>query len=255
MNVKEKIEQKPISEQQLADWYSCSLGKKLAHCEQKILDEVLPDLFGYHLLQVGSIVPSLLSASRMLHKIIMSYENPARPNCDISGLAENLPVQPDCIDAVLHYHSLEFANDPRQVLRETERVLVPEGSVVIMGFNPVSMWGIRRILSRSPTAPWNGSFLSVNRLKDWLELLGFEIRMTQHYFFRPPVNNTSLLSRLDLMESWGSRCCPVVGGAYILIARKKVSTMTPIKPRWRPKRSVVSSLGDAASRSYKRNAR
>jgi len=245
----------PTHAQQLADWYSSSLGKKLAYCEQNLLDEVLPDLFGYHFLQVGAMVPSLLSASRMMHKVSMCEDMTFGSSCNVNGLVEHLPVQPDCIDAVLHYHSLEFAQDPRQVLRETERVLVPEGSVIIMGFNPVSMWGVRRSISRVATAPWNGCFLSNNRAKDWLELLGFEICMTKHYFFRPPLNNTGLLDRLNFMESWGRRCCPIVGAAYILVARKKVSTMTPIKPRWRPKRSVVSGLGDAASRSFKRNAR
>lgn len=238
---------------QLSDWYCSSLGQKLAYCEQQMLDEVLPDLFGYHLLQVGAIVPSLLSASRILHKVVMSVENPPCPLSDMTGLLEHLPIQPDCIDAVLHYHSLEFADDPRQVLRETERVLVPEGNVIIMGLNPISMWGIRRMLSRTETVPWNGSFLTANRVKDWLELLGFEIRITRQYFFRPPVNRPGLLSRLSFLESWGRRCCPVMGGAYMLVARKKVSTMTPIKPRWRPERSVVTGLGDAASRSYKRN--
>jgi len=253
MKNEENSQQPQLSARQLSDWYCSSLGQKLAYCEQHLLDEILPDLFGYHLLQVGAIVPSLLSASRIMHKVVMSVDNPPGPLCDVSGLAEHLPVQPDCIDAVLHYHSLEFADDPRQLLRETERVLVPEGNVIIMGLNPISMWGVRRLLSRTEMAPWNGRFLSITRVRDWLELLGFDIHVTRHYFFRPPVNRTGLLSRLQFLESWGDRCCPVIGGAYMLVARKKVSTMTPIKPRWRPNRSVVAGLGDAASRSYERN--
>jgi len=236
---------------QLADWYCSPLGKKLAYREQQILDEVLPDLFGYHLLQVGAIGPSLLSASRILHKVVMNSDAPSVSSCDMNGQAENLPVQTDSIDAVLLYHSLEFASDPRQILREVERVLVPEGHVVFMGFNPISMWGLRKALNWTGKEPWNGRFLGLNRVKDWLALLGFEVRITRHYFFRPPLNNSGLLTRLNFLETWFDRCCPIVGGAYIIVARKKVSTITPIKPRWRPKQNVVSGLTDAASRSYK----
>lgn len=239
---------------QLSDWYSSSLGQMLAYEEQQELDRILPDLFGYHILQMGTVEPSLLNASRILHKVVLGYEQPGHRQKDLVGEQEHLPILPDCIDTVLLHHSLDFANDPRQVLRETERVLVPEGHVIILGFNPRSLWGLRRLLSVGrKSAPWNGRLLTVNRVKDWLALLGFETMATHYRFFRPPFGRSAMSGHMKFMERWGAKLWPILGGVYILVGRKKVSTLTPIKPRWRPNKSVVAGLGDAASRSCKRN--
>jgi len=234
-----------------SDWCDSVLGQKLTYVEQQELDRILPDLFGYHLLQIGSIGPSLSSASKIMNKVVMCCtEQPVR-NCSIIGSASQLPVQPDCLDAVIICHSLDFADDPKQLLREVERVLVPEGHIVILGFNPRSLWGLRRFIGfGNRPAPWNGRFLAAPRVKDWLALLGFEVESTHYRFYRPPIQHSGMLARLNFLESWGARWWPFGGAAYILLATKKVSTLTPIKPRWRPKRSVVAGLGDAASRSY-----
>ncbi len=238
-------------DQQLADWYASSLGKMLAEEEQDELDQVLPDLFGYHLLQLGSSETSLLSASRILHKVVLDghQKNEIFPS-QINGIPEQLPIQPDCIDAVLLHHSLDLAMDPRQVLREAERVLVPEGHLIILGFNSRSLWGLRRMLSRGHAdAPWGNRFLSVPRVKDWLALLGLEITTIRYRFYRPPIGRKAVSDKLRFLESWGQKWWPFLGGAYLLVAKKKVSTLTPIKPRWRPRRSLVQGLTDAASRT------
>lgn len=242
-------------EQRLSDWYQSSLGQMLAEQEQQALDEILPDLFGYHLLQLGASTPSLLSSSRILHKVALdSWPANMGLVSQMLGTPEHLPIQADCIDAVVLRHSLDMALDPRQVLREAERILVPEGHLIIMGFNPRSMWGIRRYLNfRSQEAPWADRFLSVHRIKDWLALLGMEVTNIQYRFFRPPVGRARVADRLLFLEDWGQRWWPFLGGSYILLAKKKVSTLTPIKPRWRPRRSVVSSLSDAASRSSEKH--
>jgi SAM-dependent methyltransferase len=172
----------------------------------------------------------------------------------LQGVPEHLPVFSDSIDSLILYHALEFSSDPHQVLREAERVLVPEGHIVILGFNPQSLWGLTKILKfRSKDAPWCGRFLSTLRLKDWLALKGFEVTTIRHCFYRPPVQRAGLLARLAKLERWGNKWWSFLGGVYIIVARKKVSTVTPIKPRWRPRRSIDPVLGDSATRSYRRN--
>ncbi len=241
-------------DQQLSDWYRTDLGQLLAADEQQELDAVLPDLFGYHLLQLGSAGPSLLSASRILHKVVLDgQEKSTDYPSQIMGLSEHLPIQADCVDAVLLHHSLDLATDPRQVLREVERILVPEGHLIILGFNPHSLWGMRRLLSfRRQDVPWGRGFLPVKRIKDWLTLLDFDISMIRYRFFRPPMGRKAMADKLRFMETWGQKWWPVLGGVYLIVAKKKVATLTPIKPRWRPQRSIVAGLSDAASRS--RNA-
>lgn len=234
----------------MRDWYRQGLGRGLLDLEQAELDGVLPNLFGYYLIQIGCLVNAdLLGASRVRYRVVVD-ELPlsatetaghAHGSC-IRANAEYLPVQRDSVDVVLLPHTLEFAADPHGVLREVERVLVPEGHVVILGFNPWSMWGVRRLLTprRARLAPpWCGEFRSQLRIKDWLALLGFDVVVSHRYFFRPPITHTGVMRRLEFAERVGRRWWPILGGAYMLVAKKRVATLTPIKPRWRPRRSLI----------------
>lgn len=244
----------PPLHRQLSEWYGRPLGEQLGKAESEALDAILPNLFGYHLLQVGCAGNELFSSSRILHKVAMVKDaDSGQLQTQLAGDPEQMPIQTDSVDAVILYHTLEFARDPHQVLREAERILVPEGHMVIISFNPFSLWGLRRLFSlRCRHVPWCGRFLGGFRLKDWLALLGFELTLSRSIFFRPPLRRQGIMSRLERMEHWGARWCPFLGGVQILVGRKKVSTLTPIKPRWRPQRSLNPGLVDtASSRSYK----
>lgn len=232
----------------LRHWYEHPLGQLLAADEQAELDRILPDLFGYHLLQVGFVAHGLFSASRILHRTVMTEASVSeQPQVGLVGDPAALPVASCSLDALILHHALEFAADPRRVLREAERVLVGEGHIVILGFNPRSLWGMCRWWRRRGM-PWCGRFLSTARVKDWLNVLGFEIVSCRPVFFRPPYERPGVLRRLQFMERLGRRWWPFLGAAYVLVARKKVMSLTPIKPRWRPRRSRVR-LADPAARS------
>lgn len=212
-----------------------------------MLDEVLPNLFGYYLLQVGcpadaALCTSSLIPSRLLLESDMGTQSGSlRPQ--MSALAHALPIQTDSVDVVVLAHTLEFEQDPHRVLREADRVLVPEGHVVILGFNPWSPWGIwNLLLSRWAGAPWNGQYRSIGRIKDWLALLGFDARYSKGFFFRPPLQHEGLMRRLKVLEKIGHRCWPFAGAVYIIVAKKRVMTMTPIRPRWRATTLVGASL-------------
>lgn len=238
--------QPEIQHQELRAWYTRELGQHLSDVERRELDNVLPNLFGYHLLQIGSPVNDVLyETSRVSHKVYVESLDPdangsRRPS--LWGEADALPVVTDSVDVVILPHTLEFAPDPHQVLREADRVLVPEGHIVILGFNPWSMWGIRRLLTgRWAGAPWSGQFRSVMRVRDWLSLLGFETKRVHCYFFRPPLQPVGLMRRLVFMEALGERWCPIFGAGYLIVAKKRVITVTPVKPRWQPKRRLVNT--------------
>lgn len=236
---------------QLRQWYDSPLGQRVRDQERQRLEEILPNLFGYHLMQVGAVADGLLSASRVLHRATMAIgQDTDAGGAGLRGDPAQLPISSDALDALILYHTLEYAADPRQILREAERVLVAEGNIVVVGFNPWSLWGLWRSLGRrrASAAPWCGRFVGLPRLRDWLSLLGFEILSAGQLFRRPPLQRPALLERLSCME--GTRLLP--GGVYVLVARKKVITMTPVKPRWRPRRSLVSGLADSASRNAAR---
>ena len=258
------------TQRQLRAWYAKYPGIWLQEQEQSLLEGALTDLFGYHILQIGlNNERNCLNVSRIPHRMVMDVEFPhtgQRLGADqtneqiadfVNAEPEYIPISADSLDVLVLSHTLEFCANPHQVLREADRILIPEGNVVILGFNPWGLWMLWRVLfGWRKKAPWCGRFVSVARLKDWLQLLGFDITESQRFFFRPPMSHPGIMARLQFMDSIGKRFWPILGGAYFLVAKKRVATLTPIKPRWRPRRSrlVTSGLaGNSPSVSNREN--
>jgi SAM-dependent methyltransferase len=159
-------------------------------------------------------------------------------------------MKADSLDIVVLPHVLEFSNTPHQVLREVERVLIAEGHVVILGFNPLSLWNLSRLfLFWKKQAPWNATFLSASRVMDWLALLGFDVIHRQGYFYRPPFQNTNFMTKMGFFEKIGHRIWPKLGAGYVLVARKRVETLTPIRERWRAKRKLLANGLESMNRN------
>lgn len=221
---------------QLQRWYETPMGQRLQQLELQWLEQILPNLFGYHLLQVGYLGQTDLTASsRISHRMVMSASSNTLPGhaVQLCGQAERLPIESDSVDVVLLPHVLEFSRQPHEVLREVDRILVPEGHVVSMNFNPVSLWGIWRLATGwQVKMPWCGKFMTATRLRDWLALLGFDTMQQQGYGFMPPWNASHLAEYCHWLESPGQRFLSFAAGSYVLVAKKRVTTLTPITPRW-----------------------
>ena len=126
-------------------------------------------------------------------------------------------------------------------MREVERVLIAEGHVVILGFNPWSLWNIFRIfLFWKKQAPWTANFLASSRVMDWLALLGFDVIQRHGYFYKPPLQKQNWFNKMGLLEKMGQRFWPNLGAGYVLVARKRVETLTPIRPKWQRQPKVVT---------------
>ena len=230
----------------LTKWYHSPLGQALHAVEKRHLEDALSGLFGYHLLQVGRPCgEDLLEASRISHCMVMDVVPEAAvagaDSARFCGQPHILPVSATSLDVVVLPHVLEFSIYPHEVLREVDRALIPEGHIVLLGFNPWSPWIVNRMLMGwRGSAPWNGRFRSIGRIKDWLSLLGFEVVKIETFFFKPPFNHSGMLNRMNILERLGQRLWPPLGGAYLLVAQKKTETLTPIRPRWRPRRRLVT---------------
>lgn len=238
---------KLVAMSELRQWYRTELGRELLAVEQGQLNAVLTGLFGYHLVQLGCpVADDLLGQSRIKQRVILEGDVLAKDFACMEvanhcvAESQHLPFERDSIDVMVLPHTLEFEENPHQILREVERTLIPEGHVVIMGFNPFSLWGVTRMfIGWRRRVPWCGHFYSTLRIKDWLALLGFDTVLLQGYFFRPPVQHDGSLEHLNFMEHYGARGWPFPGGGYILVARKRLTTLTPIKPRWESRRRFV----------------
>jgi SAM-dependent methyltransferase len=208
-------------------WLETPLGAYLQEHEQNLFDAAVSDVFGFNAVQIGMPAMDLLRSSRIPFSL-KAGNHEGKVLCD-SG---HLPFQTNSIDLILLPHALEFSPDPHQTLREAERVLVPEGHIMITGFNPLSAWGLKRSLSRSSGYPWHGNFLTLLRIKDWLALLGFEMVASRMACYAPPLANPSWLRRFEFMDNSGDRWWPMMGGVYFIVAKKRVLGMRVIRPSW-----------------------
>ena len=155
----------------------------------------------------------------------------------LRAAGEALPVATQSMDLVVLPHVVEFAAEPHQILREVDRVMMPEGRLIIVGFNPWSLWGLRQAFSfQENLLPWSGRFVSLVRLKDWLSLLGFDVSAGQLACYSPPFISEKWLTRFDFMERAGDRWWGVAGGIYMLQAIKRVQGMRLIAPAWSDKK-------------------
>lgn len=222
-----------------AAWLDTPQGRYVRGWEQHCLDAAVVDVFGFNALQVGFPGMETLRANRMPFRFCCA----ARQDAMVRSDAHHLPFATHSLDLVVLPHVLEFDENPHQILREVERVLVPEGSVVVVGFNPFSLWGIRRMLARrGGQPPWQGRYLSVPRLRDWFALLGFETRSAEFGCFAPPVTQEKWLARWAFMEAAGGRWWRPMGAVYVLQAIKRQHGMRLITPKWKDRMAQAKAL-------------
>ncbi len=240
--------------QLLLDWHDSALGSRLAIEEKSLLDEILPNLFGYHLCQMGVVGDSpLYDASRIAHCFVMDISLLPEQVAQVQASPLMLPIATDSVDVVILPHVLEFCEQPHEVLREVERVLIAEGHLVLTAINPVSLWMVWKLLfGWRRKLPWCGRFYTAQRVKDWLALLGFDIKIVHYYFYRPPFSRNGLLKRTRFLEPIGRKLFRFFGGGYVIVAKKRVETLTPIRPRWYSRRVMPGLVEPFSSQKRKR---
>jgi len=235
----------------IAEWYETPPGRSLLAAQQRILNEELSCLFGYHLMQL-SVLPNrrLSDSSRINHCFALSPAATGKVKhegkiCDVQGLAEldALPLPDECIDVTLLHHVLEFSDNPHQVLKEAARVTVPRGHLVIFAFNPVSIMGMVQLLARfySKKPIWQRRALSVGRVRDWLEFLDFSCMNLRYMSHDYPLHSLQRWSLKRMTRRQFRNSLPF-GSVYCLIARKDKVGLTPIKPEWEPSKLLSTPL-------------
>ncbi len=225
--------------QQLQEWYLTPAGQNLYKQLLFKLDELLPSLFGYHALQIGELAEDidLMSSSRIGQKIYMTL-NANKGNVVANSLA--LPFPANTLDLIVLPHTLDISPKPHQVLREIHRVMISEGHLVLIGFNPFSMMGVSKLIFlRSQRAPWSAHFFTPRRLKDWLSLLGFKLVATEHVGIQPPIQNVRFQQRMKFLSKADKFGLGRLGGLQIFIAKKRELTLTPTLQPWKPRRRMI----------------
>ena len=236
----------------LDDWLETPAGSYLMAWEQAQIDAAVADIFGYHALQLGLSQLDGLHTNRMPHQWLALDRMPQVKNASARSVAlltdfTALPFASSSLDLVVLPHTLEYSDDPHATLREVERVLVPEGRVVICGLNPTSLWGfnqrrgrlVRRLGRGRLYLPEDGDFIGSWRLRDWLRLLSFEVEQSEFGCYRPALRTDAWLQRFAWMDTAGKRWWPIFGAAYFVVAVKRVRGMRLLGPAWKSKPARV----------------
>ncbi len=267
----------PVSEG-LTDWLKTPPGDYLLAWEREQFDRAVSDIFGFHALQLGLPEIDALRANRIPHQwLALDSNSPANlttvnasDGLDLAGPGSEpcgrtaalfthsaaLPFPANSLDLVLLPHTLELSLDPHSTLSEVERVLVPEGRVVISGVNPASLWGFRqqrallcqRLGFGERFIPQSGELMAYWRLRDWLRLLGFEVESARFGCYRPAFGSAKWLGRFAWMDALGARWWPIFGAVYFLVATKRVRGMRLLEPAWKSRTARAPAPAVVANR-------
>ncbi len=242
-------------------WLASPPGQYLLRWEEEQLAQAVANIFGYYAVQIGMPELDALRASRMPHRIHVALGTapvPAgawQPELRV-GTPSELPLDTHSIDLVVLPHQLECCADPHQLLREVDRVLRPDGHLIVLGMNPWSLWGLRQSLPAGllrSFAPSSGPWISAAQLRDWIRLLSFEPDHTRYGCYAWPLRREEWLQRSSrLMERAGDRFWPVCGAVYLVPAIKRVCGMRLVGRVWQPvrvrNRAVVTAVGQRCGR-------
>ena len=239
-----------MSISEVDDWLATPQGRYVMAWEKTRVDALVCDLFGYNALQLGMPQIDFLAQNRIPLRQRIGPAGSVDVFCDFC----ELPFSGNSIDLVILPHVLEFHADAHQILREVERVLIPDGQLVISAFNPISLWGLwRHMPGRPDNFPNNGNYISVPRLRDWLQLLSFEVERGNFGCYAPPFLTTQWIRRCRFMEAAGNRWWSFAGGAYLLRAVKRIRGMHLIMPSWTPQAIAAPALTAVTNKEMENN--
>jgi SAM-dependent methyltransferase len=228
----------PNPDTALDAWFGAALGQSVLGIEAALVRRALDDVFGFEFLQLGvwGRGPALLAGARMPHATLVAPH--AGSGVTLCAPLDMLPFASDSIDAILLPHTLELVEDPYGIVREAERVLCAEGCLLVCGFNPLSGWGVRRLMARAlgrgVFPPQIRRLLTERRLRDWVAVLGFDVDQVSGYLSPLPFAANP--------AGEGRERSALAAGAYLLKARKRVQTLTPVRKKsWARQRVLIGA--------------
>jgi SAM-dependent methyltransferase len=252
-------------------WLATPLGRRCLNNEQRLVRRALDCAFGEQFLQIGTWGSSDLFTRYARTQRVAVLDEASPPAAEkykdamtgtvgstvgtILSRLDRWGVASDSIDVLLLPHTLERTVTPHAVLREAARVLRPDGCLMALGFAPGGLWGLRHLLARDGYPPGSRHLILEGRLRDWLELLSFDVDPAVAYCHTLPFDGVRRFGSLP-KERWARRWLPLLAGAYLLVARKRSASLTAIRPAFRRARlRAVGGLVEPTTRIARRTSR
>ncbi len=243
----------------LKTWLAGELGQELLEAEQRILNLLLPRIYGANMVQVGiEPLKDLAEESSIPYRIVVNHSLIlGMRSSSVVAQPYELPFEHNSVDLVILHHALDFTNHPHQVLREASRILRPGGHIILLAFNPLSWWGVKRFFTRkSKVTLWQQAhFISHHRLVDWINLLELtELRTISDYFL-PPCESSGLRRKFTFLQPFGRRSLPRMGAFNVILARKDMGGMIPINSKKAVRSFMTLPVAKPATRGHIRETR
>lgn len=233
-------------------WYQEWPGKLVAELEQEQLRNLLSHFSGDYLVQIGGLSDlSLVQSSPIRNKIYIgshlreSSKNTSQNNLYIEANLDELPLHPESIDTIVLFHTLEYLTHPKAMLEELHHFIAPNGQLIILGLNPMSLWGLKNGFRKEQHFPWGARFLPESEIKHWLRTIGYRVVVSKTFCFWPPLKNPKTLNKLLFMDAIGQICLPWLGGFYMIMAQKRVAKLTPLREDWWTEEVLLNHNGHA----------
>lgn len=213
-------------------WYTSETGQYLLGEIEAKLSPLLTTTFGYYSLQVGcaGLAGHLQQNCRVKHQFTLGEPDLA---AQVRANPSMLPIASDSVDLVILMHHLSNSSEPHAILREAFRILIPEGKLIIIDFNPISLWGLRHFFtSWLEHVPFKGHFFTAKRIDDWMRLLGFDQNRLYRAGYLPPLQKPSVTRHLGWLEKGMRNWFTRFGAINLMVYSKSVSPLTPVRHRW-----------------------
>lgn len=226
----------------VSDWYQTPLGQFLLDELREKLEPVLTTSFGYYSLQIGCTAEAqaLLQACRVKHHFNLDK---SFDHIDVCAQSFALPIASDSVDLVVLMHHLSQTEEPHALLREVSRILIPQGKLIVIDFNPLSLWGLRHFFqSWLEQLPWSGHFYTARRLTDWMQLLGFDQQKHIKVGYLPPIQQPRILKHLSWLEKGMRNWLKFSSALNVLIYDYNILPITPVRQRWATRKILAGKV-------------
>ncbi|WMY96182.1 MAG: methyltransferase domain-containing protein [Arsenophonus sp.] len=199
-------------------WKNIPWGEYYCTALNKELQLWWPKIFGFHLLKIGQFSLDIDTQSSFInHKFSMHMVG---KNAQLLGNPNEMPFKNKSIDVCLLIQELAYSNRPYSLLRETDRILVDDGWLIISNFNFMSLLGIINSIPffrKSQLYRYNSRIFSLSILLDWLTFLNYEIFFQESFQILPWRSPYHFINKTFKFA----------GCITLIIARKRTLPLTP----------------------------
>lgn len=218
----------------LREFYHSPLGRLAGHSIAMALSSLWARMPEERLVGLGYAVPYLdrfRSDTERTFAFMPAGQGavnwpPGEPSSTALVFDEDLPLPDASVDRVLMVHSLEFAESPRETMKELWRVLAPGGRLVIVVPNRRGFW------ARMEHTPFgSGRPYSRGQLTALLRETNFTPGATAEALFFPPSKRRSVQKLRGLFERLGRALWPIFSGVIVVEAQKRLYQGLPVAAR------------------------